>query len=160
MWNATAYFQNLTNKSKLTKDKYTFCKVTGIDFMEEVLAKLTTKNAFIAVDDTDEGYTMQGPGGGFFSRRSIVVFILKKYKIQDQTDRDAKLSETRLIHKQFLSKIVLDSISVPDLNFLDKSRIPFHEVPGYYVAGTCGVYFTLTIEEPIDLVYNASEWEQ
>ena len=160
MWDAKSYFENLTGKLKLTKGKYLFCQVTGLDYMEGVLAAHASAKAYIAVDDTDEGMTFQGSGGGFFIRRAVVVFILKKYDIKSQPDRTEKVNETRVVHSKFLARIIKDTRLVPELKFLDKSRIPFHEVPGYFVAGTCGIYFTLSIDEPIDLVYDVNDWDE
>ena len=47
MWNAVSYFETLTGKLKATKGKYAFCRVTGISYLEEVLDKQKTSNAFL-----------------------------------------------------------------------------------------------------------------
>lgn len=160
MWNAITYFQTLATKLKATKTNYCFCRVSGINNLEDVLANGQRYKAFFAVDDSDDGVTIQR-GGGYFNRRAIVVYILKKYKITDMTDRENTMNECRSIYKSILSKLIKDcsDYSPFELSYLDKTRIPYHEVPGMFAVETTGLYFILTIEEPIELVYDATEWE-
>lgn len=157
MWNAVSYFENLKGKLKLTKG-YKFCRVTGMDYLEDILSDVNGADAFLAVDDTDDGVTVQY-GGSFFNRRAVVVYILRKYDTMNQADREVKLNETRLIHQKLLAKLIKDSSSVSELNYLDKSRFPYHEVPGMFAVGTAGLYFIVTLEEPVSLVYDAADYE-
>lgn len=158
MWNAVDYFENANNTLKLTKGKYTFCRVTGINYLEDVLSNLASSDAFLAVDDTDDGVTIE-KGGGYFDRRSIVVYVLKKYDFNNQIDRETKTNETRLIRKKLLAKLIKDSSSVDGLMFLDKTRFPYHEVPGMFAAGTCGIYFIATLNEPVELIHDDNDYE-
>jgi hypothetical protein len=158
MWNAVDYFENANNTLKLTKGKYTFCRVTGLNYLEDILSNIKGSFAYLGVDDTDDGVTIQ-IGGGWFNRRSVVVYILKKYDFNNQIDREEKTNETRLIHKKLLAKLIKDSGSVADLAYLDKNRIPYHEVPGMFAAGTTGIYFIITLNEPVELIYDANDWE-
>lgn len=158
MWNAVDYFETLNGKLKLTKGKYTFCRVTGLNYLEDILSNLKGSDAYLGVDDTDDGATIQ-IGGGWFNRRSVVVYILRKYDFKSQTDRETKTNETRVIYKKLLAKLIKDSGSVDDLAYLDKTRFPYHEVPGYFAVGTTGIYFTITLNEPVELIYDAADWE-
>lgn len=157
MWNAVPYFENISNKLKLTAGKYHFCRVTGLGYLEDVLANMKTKNAFLAVDDSDDGMTIR-KGGAYFNRRSVVVYILKKYNFLRQDEREAVLQETRAIREKITSRMLKDSNEVEEMYYLNKDRIPYHEVSGYFAAGTTGVYFIVTIEEPVNLCYDASDW--
>jgi hypothetical protein len=158
MWNANYYFETLTEKLLITKNKYKFCRISSIDNLEEVLSNSKEK-ALVAVDDTNEGVTMQSSNGGYFNRRSVVIFILHKFKVKDFEDRVSKMNEIRTIYNRFLSKIVIDSYSVPGIKFTDRGRIPYHELPGIFAVETCGLYFTLTFDEPTSLEYNEQDWE-
>ena len=158
MWNSVPYFENINNTLKLTKGKYTFCRVTGLNYLEDILANTRGSNSFFGVDDTDDGVTIL-KGGGWFNRRSVVVYILTKYDFKSQTDREEKTAETRLIHKKVLAKLIKDSSSVDELMYLDKTRFPYHEVPGMFAAGTCGMYFIVTIDEPTELIHDADDYE-
>ena len=158
MWNSVPYFENLCNQLKLTNGKYHFCRVTGLSYLEEVLTNLKSKNAFFAVDDSEDGVTVRN-GGVYFNRRSITVFILKKYKFQDQSDRETALHETRAIREKIVSRLLKDSFEISEMFYLNKERIPYHEVSGYFSAGTTGVYFIITIDEPVNLCYVTDDWE-
>ena len=158
MWNAVSYFESITGLLKAT-EKYIFCRVTGINHLEEVLSNQTRTKAFVAVDDTDDGATVRR-GAGYFNRRAVVVYLLQQFDIKSQTDRETKLNEIRAIYTSLLSKLLVDSKFNESLSFLDTSRIPYHEVPGMFSGGTCGIYFIITLDEPINLEYNADEWNE
>lgn len=158
MWNAVDYFETLKDKLKLTKG-YKFCRVTGLNYLEEILADVKGSKDYLAVDDTDDGATIE-IGGSWFNRRSVVVYILKKYDLLDQIDREVKLNEIRLIHTKILAKLIKDKRSNDDLMYLDTTRFPYHEVPGMFAAGTCGMWFVVTLNEPTELIYDANDYDE
>lgn len=158
MWNAIDYFETLKGKLKLTKTEYTFCRVTGLNYLEEILSNIKA-SSYLGVDDTDDGATIQ-MGGGWVNRRSVVVYVLKKYKFGDNKDRQEKMNEIRVVHKKLLAKLIKDSGNIDDLMFLDKSRFPYHEVPGMFAAGTCGMWFVVTLNEPTELICDANDYDE
>lgn len=159
MWNAVNYFKSLNNRLKLTWGKHILCRSTGLNHLEDLISKMTKYNNFTVVDDSDDGATIRG-GGGYFNRRSVIVYILKKYDFRSQEDRETKLNECREIYRKFVSRLLKDSGELPELAYLNKVRIPYHEVPGYFVAGTTGLYFIVTIDEPVDLQFDPSDWDE
>ena len=159
MWNSVQYFDNATSKLKLTKNLYKYKKVSGIRNLEEVISD-RVNDKFIAVDDTDDGNTFQGAGGGWFKRRTVIVFILQKYDIKNMQDRETKLNECRVIMNRFQSKIIADAQELEELLYLDKSRMPHYELDDYFANGCTGLYFMISINEPTDLIYNANDWER
>lgn len=157
MFNATAYFENCNRKLKLTVNgKYKFGRVTGFEYLENILDDIK-QPAFLAVDDTDDGVIVRN-GPGYFLKRVITIFVLKRYKIGDQVQRETHLAETRAIRTKLTARLIKDSNTNPDLMYLDKTRFPYKEVPGYFAAGTCGIYFFVTINEPINLCENKDDW--
>lgn len=156
MFNADTYFENCNAKLKLTADNgYKFARVSGFEYLEDILKDIK-QPAYLAVDDTDDGVIVR-EGAGYFLKRVITVFILRRYKIADQADRASKLAETRLIRNKLTARLIKDS-NRPELMFLDKTRFPYKEVPGYFAAGTCGIYFFVTIKEPTDLCDKQDDW--
>lgn len=157
MFNATAYFENCNSKLKLCVDnKYKFSRVTGIEYLEDILADIK-QPAYLAVDDTDDGVIVR-EGAGYFVKRVITVFVLRRYKINDQEERENKLAETRLIREKLTAKMIKDSNFNEELMYLDKTRFPYKELPGYFASGTCGIYFFVTIKEPTNLCHNTDDW--
>lgn len=157
MFNGNAYFENCNAKLKLTvENEYKFARVSGFEYLEDILKDIK-QPAYLAVDDTDDGVIVRD-GAGFFLKRVITVFILRRYKMSDQVDRSTKLAETRLIRNKLTARLIKDSAILPELMFLDKSRFPYKEVPGYFASGTCGIYFFVTIKEPIDLCDKQDDW--
>lgn len=158
MWNSVDYFEDKCKRLKLTKKTYEFCRVTGISQLEDVLALNQAKKNFFAVDDTDDGATIR-KGGAYYKRRVVTVFLLKKYDVKNQAEREVRLDETRLIRDKLIAKLIKDSNDLPEMYFLDKTRFPYKEVPGFFAVGTCGIYFFVTIEEPVSLIDNADDWD-
>ena len=121
MFNASDYFKNCNSKLKLCVDnKYKFSRVTGLEYLEDILSDLK-QPAYLAVDDTDDGVTVR-EGAGYFVKRVITVFILRRYKLSDQVDRETKLAETRLIRNKLTAKLIKDSNAMEELMYLDKIR--------------------------------------
>ena len=159
MWDAVEYFKNINTRLKLTRGKHAFCRSSGLANLEDLLNRLTKFQNFTVVDDSDDGVTVR-KGGGYFNRRSVIVYILKKYNFKSQEDRSEKLNQVREIYSRFLTRLLRDSNTMDELAYLDKTRIPYHEVPGYFVAGTTGLYFIITIDEPVDLQYDNDDWDE
>ncbi len=158
MFNSITYFENCTGKLKLTKQyKFAAKKVSGIRNLEEIIEDRISEN-FTAVDDTDDGYTFQGAGGGWFKRRTVIVFILMRYDIKNMTDRENKLAICRQIMNRFQSKIIADAQELEELYFLEKSRMPHYEIDEYFANGCTGLYFMISFNEPTDLVYDPADW--
>jgi hypothetical protein len=147
--------QGLHSKLKATKDKYAFVKVSSIAALEGVLQESRRKNYFFAVCDNQDGETFRGSGSGFYDRLSYYVFILGKADYGDMAKRAEVMNEARTIYRQLLSKMIKDRLQIP---VLDLSRIRFYEVPPAFATGCSGLYFNFTVEEPIELKYNAADW--
>lgn len=158
MFDPINYFKILSQSLKLTRDKYHFTKVSGLDNLEGILATRKEHSHFIAVDDTENGTLVRGNGGGFFDRRPSTIFICAAIDIKDTSKRDSLLNEFREIHKSFVSKLILDKHNNGLMSF-DFSRIPYYEMPGYFANGCIGIYFMIHSDEPTNLAYDESKWE-
>jgi len=158
MFDPIAYFQTLSGRLKLTKDKYHFSKISGLSELEGILANRKQHLYHIAVDDSENGVTMEGSGRGFFERRSYTVFLCGVVKSDDMDARAAQLEELRSIYRKFLSKLLLDQ-SQSGLMLIDTSRTPFYELPGSFADGVVGLYFMITVDNQINLSYESTDWE-
>ena len=154
MFDPITYMQGLHGKLKLTKDKYRFCRVSGVAALEDVLDSFKRDKFYFAVDDSQDGITFR-TGGGYFERRPYTVFILGKAEYGNMEQRATVLAEAKVIFRSVLSKIIQDKLSIP---ILDMERIQFYEVPPAFAAGCSGLYFIFNVENPVNLVYNAAEW--
>lgn len=158
MFDPVTYFQNLTNSLKLTKDKYRYSKISGITELEEILANRKNYLHHVAVDDSQNGVTLQGEGRGYFERRPYTVFLCSVGKTGNMDQREIILEELKTIYRKFLSKLILDEASGQTLP-LDTSRTPFYELPGHFADGAVGIYFIITVDNSINLSYDSADWE-
>lgn len=156
MFDPIAYMQTLHSKLKLTKDKYKFCRVSGLSALEEVLDSFKRDKFFFAVDDSQDGITFRGAGAGYFERRPYTVFILGKADYGNMDQRSAILTEAKSIYRNLLSKLIKDKLAI---QVIDMQSIRFFEVPPAFAFGSAGIYFIFTVENPVNLTYDAESWD-
>lgn len=155
MFDPIQYMQDLHGKLKLTKEKYKFSRVSGVSALEEVLENFKREKFFFAIDDSQDGITFRS-GGAYFERRPYTVYIIGRADYGNMDQREAILAEAKTIFRSILSKLIKDKLTIPVLNM---EQIRFFEVPPAFAFGTSGLYFIFTVENPVNLVYNAAEWE-
>jgi hypothetical protein len=160
MFNACQYFETVCNENRMTVDgHYRFCRVTGISYMEDAIARWKRETAFFCVDDTEDGRLICKNGGGFFERRLYTVYLIKKFSLDNMDAQRDALAECRTIYRQIMKRLVRDrSFLENSLAYLNLTDIPFYEIPGYFLAGCTGLYFSVTVDNPVDLCYDGSEW--
>lgn len=155
IFDPVTYMEQLHGQLKLTKDKYKFTKVSGVGNLEGVLENSRGNKFFFAVDDSQDGTTFRGAGAGYFERRPYTVFILGKADYGDFETRKQVLSEAKAIYRAILSRLIADKLNIP---VLDVQRIAFYEVPPAFATGCSGIYFIFHVENPVNLMYDATDW--
>ena len=154
MFNPVIYLQQLHSQLILLVNKYKFVKVSGISALEGVLESSRRNSYFFAIDDSQDGTTIRR-GGAYFERRQYTVFILGKAEYGTMKKRAEVLEEAKLIFRHLLSRLIKDKLTIP---VLDMERIRFYEVPPAFAAGCSGLYFIFSVENPVNLVYDAEAW--
>lgn len=161
LFDAIGYFKNMCQRNKLAK-AYNFypCACSGINSLEGVLENFRKQSSFFAVDDTNDGVT-ERRSGGFFKKRTFTIFIMKRYAFGDMSDRQASLDICRQLARQVHSRMLLDREDLSnDLIYLNTDNVYSRELGEYFINGCTGLYFMIDVSEPIDLSYNADEWEK
>jgi hypothetical protein len=155
------YFENICLTNKLMRTgNYRYCRITGPDNMEEAIQKFRKEKAYFCADATEDGQIYQAAGGGFMERRIYTLFILKKIPFENMTQQEEAIQECRQIYRQILRKIIRDRRFMEDnMTYFRNERIPFHEIPGYFLSGCTGIYFMITVDTPVNLCYDTDEWE-
>jgi len=155
------YLSGLTASNKLAQEQgFHFCTCTGITALEGVLTKLRSKSNFLCCTDTTVDDTWRNGQGGWYKRRSIIVFILMRYKQGDMDDWRAKMVIARELFRQFQSKLLVDSQQLlSDMTYLDIDTFHSQELGAANINGATGLMFELSCSEPTNIVYNADEWE-
>ena len=92
MFDPITYMKNLHWELKITREKYSFATVSGVNELEEVLENSKRNDYFFAVDDSQDGFTYR-LGGGYFERRPYTVFILGKAAYGNMEARGEVLAE-------------------------------------------------------------------
>lgn len=158
-FNITEYVRGIQQSLKATSG-YEFCRVSDPKAMEEVIQNSKRCDRFFALDDSQEGMIFQGDSGGWFEHRSVVVFLLGKLsKWPDMTGRERILNEMRNIYRKIVSRLIRDREHYEALAYLADDSIPFDEIPGEFAGGTAGLFFTFTVDIPLNLEFNGADWK-
>lgn len=159
-FDAEIYFANLCAKNRLAQDHdFTFCTCSGIQSLQGPLERFRSSKAFFCFDDTNDGALFQGKGGGWYKKRTFTVFIMHRYKILDEDSRRDALGLCRDLFRQIMSKMILDADDMKnDLIFLHTDNVLSRELGQYFLNGCTGLYFMIDVSEPVDLVFDKSEW--
>lgn len=154
-----SYVRDLQQNLKATSG-YEFCRVSDPKAMEEVIQNSKRCERFFALDDSQEGMIFQGDSGGWFEHRPIVIFLLGKLSHwPDMPGRERILNEVRNIYRKIVTRLIHDQAHYEPLAYLDASNIPFDEIPGEFAGGTAGLFFTFTVDIPLNLEYNGADWQ-
>lgn len=155
-----AYMANIAAKNRFAQARsFHPCTCSGINYLEEPLNKFRTKANFICTSDVCDESTYQ-KSGGYFNRRSVMVFILMRYRQNDEADRRAKMADCRSLLRQIQSRLVRDNekLVLEDL-YLNIDVFRSSELGGIFLNGCTGLYFMISVDEPTDLQFNPEEWE-
>lgn len=156
-WNATAFFEDLTKRNKLAQKKgFTFCRVSGLDGFEELLAKMMTKTAFVCVSDISQGFT--DINNTPHTRRVKTVFLAMRHVIDDMKARERCMNTMRELFRQFMSVLIMEQTRLQEHSIYVDPRISFQEIDRYFLSGCACTYFQIGVETYTDLQYNTDEW--
>lgn len=162
LFDAISYFKNIAGKNRLAKANGFYpCACSGINTLDEVLAKFKKESAFISVDDTNDGVTERRSSGGFFKKRTFTVFIMKRYKYGDMANRQVSMNICRELSRQMHSRMLKDRENMGNkLIYMNTDNVYSRELGEYFINGCTGVYFMVDVSEPINLMYDATEWDE
>ena len=157
-WNATAFFQQLTEQNKLAQKKdFKFSRVTGLLGFEEALGKLQSAKAIVAIDDTSQGYMelVNTP----HTRRVKTVFLAMRHAIDDMAARARCMDTMHEVFRQFMSRLILERTRLEEHAVYLDERIQFQEIDEYFFSGCACAYFQVAVDTFTDLRFRYDEWE-
>lgn len=157
-WDAAAFFRRLTEKNKLArKGGYTFCLVSGLAGLEDVLQNWQESLAFVCVSDISDGYTdiSRTPA----QKRVKTVFLVKRHAVDDMEARNAAMSELREIFRQFMTVLTRQQTRLSQECIYLEPRISFSEIERYFAPGAACAYFQIAVNLRTSLEFDADEWE-
>ena len=153
------YIENLTNKNRLAQQKgFHPCTCSGVGYLEGILSSLRSHPAFVCTSDICEESTLRR-SGAWFRRRVFTVFILHRFNPRMQRTYHEAMDLCRELFRQFHSGFIQDEgVLQSQLSYLGVEEVRSRELGGQFLNGCTGLYFTISIDEPTDLQYNAQEW--
>ena len=158
-WDAVNFFETLTDENLLArKEKFTFCRVSGLDGFEEALESMQSSVAFVCVSDIAGGYTELNNTPR--TRRVKTVFLAMRHALNDMAARQECMDTMRELFRQFMSKLTLKKTKLEQHCIYLDPRITFTEVDRYFASGCACAYFQIAVDVFTDLRFNKEEWEK
>lgn len=158
-----AYFVEMAGRNRLVREHGFFCGYcSGPDGMDQVMAEYRDHANFFLVDDTTSANTF-GARPGWFDRKVYAVYIIVGYEHGNEASYKEALALARRIFKQLLSRVISDKASMrygKALMYLNLDTIYSQEYGRYSFNGATGLFFQLQNNEPLNLVFDPSEWEE
>lgn len=160
-FNAQDYFKGLCKKNiTALNNHFKFCTCSGIESLQGPLDRFKRDNAFFCLDDTNDGALFQGNGGGWYKQRTFTVFLMHRYRFNDEGAREQALSVCRDLFRQLVSRMIVDADHLSnDLVYLKVENILCRELGQYFLNGCTGLYFMIDVSEPVSLKYYPREWQ-
>lgn len=161
MFDFISYMEGLCRKNRLMRELgFVATTCSGINYVEGMLEQYQTAANFVCTSDVCSESTFTA-SGGWFKRRVFTVFILMRYAYGDRADYAEKLGQCREVLRQLQSRFIRDSVRLQDrLLYLNTGDIRSNELGGTFLNGCTGLYFMISMDEPVELVYNGDEWEE
>lgn len=157
-WDATSFFQSLTEKNKFAKQQeFVFARVSGLDGFEEALHTLQSATAIIAVSDISQGYIEVNNSP--HTRRVKTVFLAMRHALGDMEARQKCMDTMREVFRQFMSMLILERTKLEQNNIYLDPRISFQEIDQFFFSGCACAYFQIAIDTYTDLRYDPTEWQ-
>lgn len=157
-WNASQFFEELTAKNRLAqKEKFSFCRVSGLDGLEEALDNMQSSSAFVCVSDIANGYTELNNTPR--TRRVKTIFFAMRHAINDMNARQDCMDTMRELFRQFMSVLIQERTKLEQNCIYLDPRISFNEIDRYFFSGCACAYFQLAVDVFTDLRFNSDEWE-
>ena len=157
-WDATSFFYTLTRENIMCANLgYNFARCSGLDGLEEFIAKMQRVTRAVIVSDMSPGYTDLNNAPR--TRRVKTVFLVCRHRVEDMTARNAAMAELREIFRQFMSRFLLEKTRIEQGILYFDPRVQFTEISPYFASGCACAYFQIAVNTMTDLQYNANEWQ-
>lgn len=153
------YIKTLAAKNRLAiAEQFYGCTCTGPESLEGIVQTLTRQRAFVCVDDTSPGTLVQR-SGGWLMQRHATVWLVKRYPLDDESERSKAMDVCRQLMRQFCSRLIADEdVLQHAFIYLDAKRITTLDLGAHFIPAATGVSFMFAWEEPTDLQYHVEEW--
>ena len=157
-FDATRYIETITQNSNVAGAYgFKFHRISGIAAAEELVANMRKETAFIAIDETGES-SIELKDYGPFEHKLYTVFILRRFKVNDQESRLRELNICRLMMLKFLAWFLHDKDKFLDAMIYLDTDVQARELGETVLNGCTGLYFTFSFARPTDLIFEAQDW--
>lgn len=159
LFDFNGYMRKACRKNRLAvRNAFHPCTCSGIQYLEGMVSGLRHVANFFCVSDVSEGSTVCR-SGGFFRRRVFTVYILSRFKVNDTDDQEGKMNLCRELFRQFHSKLLRDEAKLDnEMIYLNVGDIRSRDIGGMFLTGCTGLYFMVSVDEPVNLCYDEDEW--
>lgn len=156
-WNASAFFNRLTARNKLAREKgFRFLEVSGLEGFEQALRTMQSTKAMVCVSEVADGYTTLDMTP--HTRRVKTVFLAMRHAVDNMEARTKCMDIMRELFRQFASVLILEKTKLEQKCIYLDPRISFTEIERWFFSGGACAYYQIAVDVNTDLRYNADDW--
>lgn len=161
LFDFNGYMEGLCFKNRLARAlAFQPCSCSGIQYLEGMLSHLRSVANFFCVSDVSDGSTVCR-GGGYFRRRVFTVYLLMRFTTGDTMQQEQRMDTCRELFRQVHSRLLRDEARLDnELVYLNVADIRSRDLGGMFLTGCTGLYFMVSVDEPVNLCYNVDEWTE
>ena len=156
-WSAIDFFENLTKRNKLAREKhFAFRKVSGLTGFEEAVSSMQNTTAFVCVSDISQGKSTMDNTPHIDKVKT--VFLAMRHPIDDMARRMQCMDTMHELFRQFCTVLIKEKTRLEqDCIYIDE-RITFQEIDQYFLSGCACAWFQISVTKYVDMRYNEEEW--
>lgn len=155
-WDSGEFFEHLTASNKFALDNGFVCvRVSSLEGFQGALDRMYSSSAFVAVDDTSQGYI--SIDNSPHTRRVKTIFLALRHA-EDPSSREAAMATLRELFRQFMSVLIMERTRLAENCIFVDENINFNEIDKYFFTGCACAFFQIAVDTYTTLVYNPDEW--
>lgn len=156
-WDAEGYFRRLVDINYLAvKHGFCFCRVSGLQGLEDMLRFNQVGNNFFAVSDTSDGYMTIDESAR--NRRVKTVFLAMRHAESDMEARAMCMYIMREIFRQLMTVLSRDRRISSRANVFIDQRVQFSEIDQYFFTGCACAYFQIAVDNFRPVCICSNDW--
>lgn len=158
-WDAEAYFKRLLERNRLAiSNEIQFCRVSGLQGLEDMLHLAQSAKGFFAVSDISDGFITIGSSAK--NRRVKTVFIAMNHAESDMDARSRCMNIMRELFRQMMTVLSRDRKSLMRANVFIDERVQFSEVEQYFFVGCACAYFQIALDSTTPMCICDADWTE
>ena len=158
-WNASGYFKRLLDLNRMAlENHFEFCKVSGLQGLEDMLGLAQSCNSFFAVSEVSDGFMSIGQSAQ--NRKIKTVFLAMRHTESDMSARAMCFDIMQEIFRQMMTVLSRDRRKFHSLKVFIDDKVQFSEIEQYFFSGCACAYFQIAVDNYRPVCICKDDWTE